>query len=82
VQAQPAQHTWQTKWFAHNNNKIFEGKVRKQECSNWKTALHKMYKKIYYHEGLTMQMCCRNRWLIMTVKSQSITMAEKRLKEP
>jgi len=27
-------------------------------------------------------MCSRMRWLIIAVKSQSITMAEKRLKEP
>jgi hypothetical protein len=57
-----------------------EGKVRKQECSSLKTALHKTYKKIYYRQGLTSQMCSRRRWLIMVVKSQSITMAEKRLR--
>jgi hypothetical protein len=68
---------------AHGKKKKrFGGKVRKQECSSLKTALHKTYKKIYYREGLTSQMRSCRRWLFMVVKSQSITMAEKRLKEP
>lgn len=60
----------------------FGGKVRKQECSSLKTAIPRMYKKIYYREGLTSQMCSRRRRLIMVVKSLSITMAKKRLIEP
>jgi hypothetical protein len=64
------------------HGKKFGGKVRKQECSSLKTAIPRMYKKIYYREGLTSQMCSRRRRLIMVVKSQSITMAKKRLIEP
>jgi hypothetical protein len=64
------------------HGKKFGGKVRKQECSSLKTAIHRTYKKIYYREGLTSQMCSRWRRLIMVGKTHSITMAEKRLIEP